>query len=614
MPLLLKQELKRISKVVRLESALPSNDKDLLTWWYCGILKNRKDASQPIALVAFRTLLSSGNLSDEVTYRRVPITALGQVRIGTVWRDRLCQRELSLETSKFTVDFTKGNWKLTSFHQTLEEGSPPPYPHAVHPLMHRNDRNWLLEFTLPNGGKLIVPCLEFFTRCYGRSAELRRVLTTYSWEECQGKRLYAPIGEPEEPDKWKVKLRKRLTNGDVILLAHAKYDTYTKFAAKSIYSQIEANFNPDGKQLTFIQVAPWFQGPAVIIAKGTWFDERRSFLAHQIVGCSEPDGVPIHLNRENTNRTLQSGDSDKPGSAWNGAPERKRTRRPDIIDLTGEVPPDPEAISIEIEDPDFVVPGERRLVISVEKEQAQDSSGTRKKGREASSFSSGEAHGRGQGVGYASIHAPAVMESQGTLRDMWNAMQFLAKKRSDLIQSVEWFTFNVGYSQAAEPHLIGLHPFGDDADVNGKIRNWPYMDGPAEANARGILVARLKTPGKTIHILEIQRRTTVKTDDQGNTAETEESYKGLAFVAENKADVEEWLIRILSEVRYVCGVVDKLAGSCPGISATFNHRATAKDEVPCETTVMNALKKVGVDARSTKKACTSAGNDGGGLG
>ena len=145
MPIQLEQQLKHVSKVVRLDSSLPGNNKDWMVWWYCGVFKNRKADSQPNALVAFRQLLNSGSLSDEVNYRRVPLTTLGQIRVGTVWRDGQCQAETVLDNEKFTVDFTKENWKLTSFRQAAEEGSLQPtsgsHPWASAALVSQDEKS-----------------------------------------------------------------------------------------------------------------------------------------------------------------------------------------------------------------------------------------------------------------------------------------------------------------------------------------------------------------------------------------------------------------------------------------------------------------------------------------
>jgi len=585
------QGLKKIRKVVRIASGLPDTRRQWLVWWYCGINKNHQAESQPSALVAFRELLSSGHLSDDVFHRRVPLTALGQVRVGTVWKEGLCQAEVILDTKEFAVDFTKGEWKLTSFLQATESAALPPFPHGIYPLKYQKDQNWLLEFALATGGRLIVPCLEFFTRCYGRSAELRRVLATYPWIECKEKRLYAPLDEPEEPDRWKVKLRKRLVNGDVVLLAHAKYELYTERAVKAIYAQIEAHYESGSPKPAFVKVAPWFRGPASIKAKGIWFDDGKSFLALQVVGCSDPGGVPILRGRENSNNAEDRAENDEPGSAWAGMPARVLAKLPEIVDLTDEVEPDPSAISMEIEDPEFEVLGQQRVIVEMKKSRAQSSSGQKVKGTDASQFSSGEPHGRGQGVGYASIHARPVMESEGMLRDMWNAMLLLKKKQPELIQSVEWFTFEDGYRLEVEPRLIGIPPFQEGDEVDAATRKWPYMDTTLIPEARGVLVARMMVQSTPLHIIEIQRRSVKKKGKDGVPEKSEEPFKGLAFVLDNQEDLERWLREFLSEVRRIRGVVYKLAARCPGRAFAFPHSPAAWESVPCEAAVLNVIRK-----------------------
>lgn len=326
-----------------------------------------------------------------------------------------------------------------------------------------------------------------------------------------------------------------------------------------------------------------------------WFDDGKSFLALQIVGCSQPAGLPVLRGRENANNAKQPADGGEAGSAWAGTPERVLIKPPEIVDLTGDVEPDPHATSVEIEDPDFEVLGEERVILDMRKQRAQSSAGPKVKGTEASAFSSGETQGSDQGVGYAAIHARPVMESQGVLRDMWDAMLFLKSKHPNQIQSVEWFTFEDGYRQQSDPELIGLHPFEEENEVDGKTRKWPYMDVTTLQEIRGILVARIVAQGKSVHILEIQRRAQKKKDKEGNPEDGEESFKGLVFVLDDQNNFEEWLQQLLSNIRHVRGIVQKLVGKCPGKAAAFKHSVAGGDEVPCEAAVLNALEKMGVD-------------------
>lgn len=594
MPIPINRKLKRITKVVRLKDNLKDNDNELMVWSYCGIYKNRLAQSQPNVLVAFRELISE-SLSDKAVFRRVPLTSLGQLRIGTVWQNNACCAEVILDSPQepFSIDFTKGAWKLTSFYEAMRNGLPLPYPQGIYPLQHPTDQNWFLEFKLPTGGKLVVPCIEFFSRCYGRSGELKRILATYPWDagsETAKGRLYAPLGEPEERGKWKVKLKRRLLNGDVVLLAHAKYERYTENECKEIYSQIEAQYDPDDRKPAFIKVVPWFQGHAQLRVKGIWFDNKKSFLALQIVGCSDPDGVMIQRDRENTNKVDSPAEDTDEGDAWKGAPQRKLVKLPEIVDLTGDEEPDHDAFPIEIQDPDFVVLGRPRLVIDTRRDRAKSAAGNRTSGTDANKYSSGEPHGNNKGVGHASIHAPQILESHGTLRDTWNAMLHLMKKHPASIRSVEWFTFQGGFSSNPEPKLIGLQPFGKDEEASTEQRNWIYCWGP---NPRGILVARIIANGKSVYIVEIERRPHTKKDKKGNDVESE-TFRGFVFVLDDQPQLIPWLKQLMSGIRLVKGVVQKLVDHCPGAAATFKHPPASSGATHCEAAVINALDKAGV--------------------
>lgn len=106
---------------------------------------------------------------------------LGQARVVTIWENNRSRQKLTFETHDFLVDFHKDNWRYNSFAKAAWNSKDPPYPSNLYPLKYKRDLNPLIEFGLQGGGKLVVPCLEFFSRCYGRSQELTRMLATYPW-------------------------------------------------------------------------------------------------------------------------------------------------------------------------------------------------------------------------------------------------------------------------------------------------------------------------------------------------------------------------------------------------------------------------------------------------
>lgn len=283
-----------------------------------------------------------------------------------------------------------------------------------HPLLLDKDRNSLLEFTLPDGGKLIVPCIEFFSRCFGRSGELKRVLATYPWDgqgDTATNRLYAPLNTPEEPGRWQVRLRRRLHNGDVVFLAHAKYDPYTQFVAKGINAKLEASYDPKNKNPAFVDIGPWYEGPAELKVEGIPFNNGKSFLALRVLGMSDPKGALVLRARENSHDAENPAPEGSP-EAWAGAPVRQLLKYPEIIDLTGDVEPDTDAGAIEIQDPDFEVLGDARTVINVKPEQATTKAGAGGKPSDVSTVSGGDAHGSGKGVaGHASRSCWVLLQS-----------------------------------------------------------------------------------------------------------------------------------------------------------------------------------------------------------
>ncbi|MBC3877394.1 hypothetical protein H8K38_06215 [Undibacterium sp. FT79W] len=590
-----KQKFKRVNKAIRLKESLLAGNDTLIAWWYSGFYKNRMDSSQPHVLVIFRRLVA-GIVSDEVIPRRIPLTALGQVRIGSVWKGDVCQAETQWTKDRFQVDFTAGAWRFTSLEHARRMRQAPPFEPETFKLQYENDQNWLIEFDLANGGKLLIPCVEFFSRCYGRSGEVKRILATYRWQgqaDSVMERLYAPLDTPDEPGKWQVRLRKRLVKGDVVFLAHTKYDPYTQREAKGIYAQIEAMHDPQQKYPAFIKVAPWFEGPAELSVAGIPFDNGKSFLALQVVGMSDPQGLLILRSREN------SRDAEKPApegspEAWAGVPDRVLVKYPDIVDLTGDLEPDHEAGAMEIQDPDFEILGESRAVIDVRAEQATTVAGPKSDTPMPSTVSGGETHSSGKGVGYASIHARPVFESHGMVRDMWEAMLRLQTTRPDLIQALSWFTFKDGFSSDPTPGMIALEPFDEDADATATARRFPYLD-PTIPSLRGVLVARLTQSDGPTYIMEIMRRPKKITADDGELKDAEESFQGLIFRLTHENQLIPWLREILSRIRHENGVFKRLTGSCPGIADSFSHRLSsnlASDCLPCEPIVLGAIAKL----------------------
>jgi hypothetical protein len=98
---------------------------------------------------------------------------------------------------------------------------------------------------------------------------------------------------PEEPGRQQVQLKRNLHNGDVVFLAHAKYDSFTRLVTKGINAQLEASYDPELKHPAFVKMEPWYEEPAEFLVEGFPFGNSKSFMALRVLGMSDPKGASI---------------------------------------------------------------------------------------------------------------------------------------------------------------------------------------------------------------------------------------------------------------------------------------------------------------------------------
>lgn len=570
-------------------SPLEDPSKNWIVWWYCGIERNSRVNDQPLVVVCFRQLFD-GSVSDSAELGKVLLTDLGQMTVGSVWCNGICQLTAEMDSYDFDVDFTPGSWRHVSFYEAAQTGKASPYPRDLYPLVYPKDKNSMLEFDLPHGAKLVVPALEFFSRCYGRSQELSRILATLPWDDAK-KRIFAPVESPDD-GKWYVKLCAGLRNGDTTFAAHVKYEHYAELQAKSINAQIMLAYNARIPGPIFITPAPWFKGPAKIRVYGYWFN-KTSFLGLQIGGCSDPSGADIARSRENRNRAEGWGPDDG-SEAWNATRPVKLVRPPAIVSIASDASPDHGSARIEILDQDFVTLGIPRKIVDIHGQRMTSANAKKLEPGHAERFSSGDDHGTGKQVGHASIHAEEVV-SDGILHEMWTALNQVKLDYPTRITAVEWFTFATGFRSDECFKLITLPAPIEDADrkIPSSTRTWIYADA-ARTKMRGLLVMRMIVNSVAVHIIEIERKLRKKKLDADHGQDKEGPLRGFALVLDDQTQFEDWLEEFMFDVPYVRGIVQDLEAYCPGRAYAFVHRPSDSGTVRWQATVRNALKKVGI--------------------
>lgn len=575
---------------------------DYVVRWYGAVIKNKATVSLPHVAVWFQKLDVDGTLSD---HRRIDvgITDLGLLQIGTIWNQNGCNRQIRFEEHTFQVNFSREGWEIASQYDLSHSREELFIPSKIYPLNWASyDRSQLLVFELRNGRKLIVPCLEFYSRYYGRSGHVRRVLATYGWEQAEPK-LYLPFEGSAPPGSWPINLASNTRNSDAVFLAHVKYDSDTRHAAKSVYAGLETQY--DDKRLggkAFPKISPWFKGNAELIVQGHWLDDDR-FLALRIAGGSYPQGPHIIAYRENPGKADESAPDGAPFSGWRGG---RNLPPPPVFNVTSDDEPDHSSDTADIEDSTFRISGPPRKVDFIKSSKAVTRPAKSTPKEQSEQYSPGERYGSRRGTGVASIHTETILESNGVARDVWEALLHLRETMPNQVIAVGWYsadTKQVNFS--AEPSMAALWQFSEDEANAHKLKpahqRWVYLN---DEKLRGVLVSFVRTTTGSAYLFEIERRQRTRTSDEGQEFSDEEALCGLVVSTPSSIHPGAWIPRVLDGIRLARGVMKRVLKYCPQdqtLAHYYRHPTSSTDQISGHSTVINALGKVGIEIPRPKQ-------------
>ena len=588
-----------------------------VAFWYRHLRPRPAEDVQPQVNVSFRNLDSS---DPRCAFRtaRVAVTALGQLRLGSVLKDGCLSKEFELPSRRFSVEFTPDSGKQWISTELLSSARLPDWfcdpvdSVRAESQSDEDDEDRLslggpgLGLPLRGGGVLWIPCLEFFSRFWGRSQEVKRVLLTYPWDEVQ-RRFFAPVAELDE-SVWPIQYgtaASRLVNGDAVLLAHLLHDRrdrgWLQRRARDPYTRLEklrSTLVGQQSHTRYLSISPWFLGPARLLVRGFPLPDR-SFLALRVDGGSDPPGPPSIRHFRSIRQSAEPDPDDSDAQALADAPGYviRRRPRPDPVRLASEVSPDRVSPQIELLDRPFELLGKPRRV----ERRSVIWSGARARLRagpeEARAYATGERSGPEKGVGFAHEHAPEASGSRGARFDLWAALCHLHTWHPDWIQSVGWLDSSGVFVALGPPARILT------LDITGMshVPRWVWIDPSRpdrERRPRGLLVARVEVRAdprfsetRSLYLVEIQRRLLTHGKDR--------KFSGLVLELNEPGDsgnaLAGWLARVRAALPRQRGVFRKpLRDACPGWALLFNHSSSKYTDLPGEAAVRNALRKMGV--------------------
>lgn len=557
-----------------------------VVWWTNEVKptlrksENPKKLTSPSVTVVFREIINDSELGA-VFFVDLKLPYLTLLRVGTVVENSRC-----IGFSDSLTPLTAILDQSPSGFQVINNVVDQKYSFDAYPI-RRFDLNWFLEFKLGNNKILLIPCLTYFTYCYGFSAELKRILTTYPWGEVKS-RICGPLDFMPRRRGLLVNLPKRLKDDDATFVAHVLYDSYAQRAAKSLGSQLEVAYHPSQKRGVSLRVEPWFREPMTAELLGVWLNPD-VFLALTFTGMSEPSGEEILLQRENSNLVINKLIGKGTGTAWKGA-LRPVSGIPLVV-IHSDYDPHPDEPAIEVKEPLLKIIGERRTVYRVRRDRANSSSGAKRVKRSKGKAASGELDSREKGMAQLSQIPNLINHSNGTLLNMWNAALFINGKYPTIVKKVEWYSLKHGkFFTDSPPQLIGLdkHSNVEKEQLPPTTLNWIYIDHSSKS-VRGFLVMRLTVLEQEIYIVELERRF--------ENRQREEPFQGLVFSLTPKCDLDELITQLKKTIRDNCGVMSK-ARKLFKKAHSFNHPVSESELVDCHYALVNALSKVGVPQKN----------------
>jgi hypothetical protein len=529
-----------------------------VVFWHGGLSKNHSPNTVPLAQVILRTLHSDNVFGAKSTIDAA-ISHLGSLRPGSVWKNGRLIGEIGMQTLAPTVvDFNPGQWRWVSAESAgLLESYLRPFSATL-------GNSWLIEMRAEGDKTILVPCLEFFIRCYGRSSETTWLLATYGLQKLQSEYLY---GYDSDPEAWVLKLKHGVSEREAPFLAHAMFDEYTYDLCKRLHKGLQAEFKPGKK--AFIQVEPWFRGLANIEGRGYWITAD-TFLLLNVDGMSNPQGRALIIERQHY--ATEDGTE-------TGASGRSYTQNPPpgssnvVVSVTDTEAPNSDSSRV-VHNPPFRTLGpkqkitRRKLVVSGRPSNAIP-------GSDRNMLAPGDARSNGRGGGKAEFVSPEAAP-EGSLAQMWQTCIHLAETLGGYITEVGWYTKDAGFQTEGVPRYEYVQSVT------------PGKDGAFKRAPKRVFIIRMTVAGRHIYILELFRKPRSSTVD-GVTTHTEDSYRGMMVeLTSRKLDVDIELGVIFKNILRNDGRIKKTTMSNhPHV--TFIHKPREPEPGPFRKVILNNL-------------------------
>lgn len=563
------------------------HEGELLAWWPGWLSLGTHVPGIPMGEMIFRRLYTGDRLGGFVCMP-VELAQLGLFRHGTIWRDAKCIADTVTDIEYIGyVDYDKSH--LTS---KLANPGDPPFSDAQFSLPNNYSGAWLIE--LPpqdkSGVTILIPCMEFFIRCYGSNKSIP-VAIAHEFDLSKFCNLYAEKQTPSN-SAWAMKVSSKIKKGDINILAHFLHDSHTHHVLKKLNSQIRVN-RANGRKTLHPMVEPWFKGCLRVGGRGIWLEQKK-FLCLDITYFEPPPHPSLELTYSKFDRLdsdseyliprpSTGGISNQPEDELDGpnGPQFTSLEQPNNINTPRSLP-----------DGTLKILGPNHNVTYTSESKTCGGYLPVPPRAPAKELSTGSQTNSGGEIDKAEIFTQTEELRSEFLWSLWEALQAL-RRHNPHITSVEWYACP-RRSGIDTPHMMML-PAGY-AHKSSKTYRWVQLDG---TRRRGVLVVRITVAAQTIYILEVE-----KTLETKNGKPTLGHLSGLVFRMDDSEQVDDVIARVLTGLIKNHRHYDKK--SLPDGCRLFSNHACSSAH-PMEKAAINALRLMGITVQpcpnSTGESC-----------
>lgn len=591
-------------KPVELKDLNLPKGKNFVVTWYGAMKRYRNEGEVPRLVFWFLELDRYGLLGGMSIQIELAMSYLGQLRIGSVWRDGQSTEQLQFTKREIRCVYSQQHWFSTTsaseHHRNHSQWLIPLEDYRLH--YGKSDRSRLLRFQ-SEAQSFLIPCQEYFARCYARAEEINRILITYDKDEIR-KRLL--LEEPIEiaAEEWQVWLPREATKWDSVLLAYLRHEHSSWLNVMRIKAAYDQQLFGTGQTstrngLAFVPVGPWFLGDAQLEVEGIQLSTG-DFLGLRITGYSLPD-----VNKIVGLRDLRETPNDGEIGAF-------PVPRLSVIQFGEEATapatersaPDRDTDIHQIHDPAIRLMGAQpRLHI---KQVPRETKGTNRVPPSKSDASSaGETSGTGKGLARARFMSAMSLDSQSAVEDLWAALRYLQNQNKALLQELICFEAKSGLAIKPADGLsyVELPWVKEDTPTQQRSQQlWLHKD--TLPSRRGVCIVRVKTPLMIGYIFELQRGFVKRTVEE-TQVQVEESYCGLAIAPPPDTEIKVWLREVMESIVRCRGIMSNVLEHIDHMYGGDYKRSPKSDgATPGLATAIRALKRLGIRDLEPCTPCT----------